>query len=400
MKLRLDTLLFRLQFLLLTGILMTQALGFSAISSLLFTATFPGTLCIWLARAGERIGPLQALGLGIVMLACISVCMDGLMNGSTVSFGYFKKLMMFCATVLLLSAAGDYRPDAGDVRFFFRCNAVLSCFLVGMYLLRKEQMHLLNGIVTVYLTFRATNPNLAAVFLCGAGMVEAIHAAVCSDRKVRLLHGFLALAMLYFILETRSRNAMLLAAVFLGACLVCYCYSPEKLPRKGYLAALIVSAPLLFAVGYLLLIYLPQVQQAFSFLIGEGKGLDSRVKIWRFAVEAFWKSPVFGAYSRISEGTGASQMHNSHLDILASYGAPVLAALVGFLFLLLQHRENRESHMRFLCMAGFSALLLSGIGEAMLFSGGMGIYIYAAVLRILANYQPESGEENRCGSCF
>ena len=35
---------------------------------------------------------------------------------------------------------------------------------------------------------------------------------------------------------------------------------------------------------------------------------------------------------------------------------------------------------------GFSVLLLTGMGEAMLFSGGLGVYIFAGVLRMLANY--------------
>jgi len=34
-------------------------------------------------------------------------------------------------------------------------------------------------------------------------------------------------------------------------------------------------------------------------------------------------------------------------------------------------------------------MLLSGLGEAILFSGGMGIYLYAGIFRVLANFDFE-----------
>ena len=51
MKLRADTLLIKLQFLLLSGIVMTQTLGKPSLSSLLFTLTFAVTVCLWLVSA-------------------------------------------------------------------------------------------------------------------------------------------------------------------------------------------------------------------------------------------------------------------------------------------------------------------------------------------------------------
>ena len=45
-----------------------------------------------------------------------------------------------------------------------------------------------------------------------------------------------------------------------------------------------------------------------------------------------------------------------------------------------------NGRIQFICQMGFAALLMSGIGEAMVFSGGQGIYIFCGVILMLANY--------------
>lgn len=389
MKLRADTLLIRLEFLALVGIVVTQALGRASLSSLLFTLTFALTAGVWLVTVIGRISRRNGLVILIVVVSCACVAANALVTNTVVSPSYFKKLIMFWSAVMAFGAMGKYQPSRKDVRFLFRWNAFLACFLAAMYLLRKDQMHLLNGLVTGFLTFRFTNPNLAAVFLSAVCMIELIHGASAKGRE-RHAHMALAGILAFFVFETRARNAQLLLAFFL----LVYLIPPRRNPEmRGWMAALVAAFPFLFAVGYLLLVYEPAVQKLFSFLIGEGKDLDSRVGIWSYALGAFAVSPIFGAYSQISGGTGASQMHNSHLDILASYGAPVFGLVCLFLFLLLRpDGSTPKGRVSFLCQTGFAALLLSGIGEAMLFSGGMGIYLFAGVLLMLANFDFEGGD--------
>jgi len=72
-----------------------------------------------------------------------------------------------------------------------------------------------------------------------------------------------------------------------------------------------------------------------------------------------------------------SQMHNSHLDIAASYGIPVL-----ILVCVLLARWLRQGRGRY--MIGFACALLLGLGEAAVFSGGLGIYIFAGLFLLLA----------------
>jgi len=377
---RADRLFLRLNCLCLWLLMAAQMLGQPRMASLLFTMTFFLTLGWWLASAAEADNKLV---LTIVILSGLSVCLNALLTQTAVSAGYFKKLIMFWFTVFLLGAVKNYPTDRGDVDFLFRGNAAIACCFLCLYLLRRQQMHLLNGMVTGYLTFRFTNPNLAAVFLAAVSMMELLHFTAASGKR-RLLHLFLGTVMAYFVYLTKARNAQLLLAVFLLLFLLRNRLL-QRGPGKG--ASLVLAGlPLWFALGYLLLVANTRVQALFSFLIGEGKGLDSRVAIWRFAMEEFVSAPLTGAYSQISQGTGASQMHNTHLDLLASYGLPVLLLVWRQLAELLEGGSGKGQN---LCRGAFFAMLLSGLGEAILFSGGMGIYLYAGIFRVLANFDFE-----------
>lgn len=382
-----DTLLVRLSVLALDGIVVTQVLSLTALASTLFTLTFALTVSLWLVTAVRRISSRNLLVLWLMLLSGFSVGLNALLTGTAVTPPYLKKLIMFWSTLLLLGAAAEYEPDRADVRFVLGCNTALAVFLTVLFLLRREQMFLINGLVTPYLTFRFTNPNLAAVFLSAVCILELIAAAADGTRRGQWGHILLAAVLGVFVGLTRARNARLLLGVF------CLVYGLMGLfPRwkpclRRWMALLLSLGPLLFAAAYLLMIHSPGVREGLDFLAGEGKGLDSRVEIWRFALEAVHNTCFLGAYSQISGGTGASQMHNSHLDILASYGVVVLALVCVLLaWVLCDPRHRQKRRLPFLCRMGFGAMVLSGLGEAMLFSGGMGVYLFAGIMLLLANY--------------
>ena len=384
MKMRTDTTLLGLNFLCLWGIILLQALGKPGLASGLFTCTFPLTLGLWLVSVEKGMEEENRLVLTIFWLSAVSVCANALLTGTVVTFSYLKKLILFWCTAALLGTVSRYRPGKGEVAFVLAGNTVLSCLLCGLYLLRRQEMYLLNGMVTGYLTFRFTNPNLSALFLAVMAMIQFARPEIGGKW---LFHRFLGCVLLYFVYRTQSRNAMLILSCFLVMGLL---PSRERLFGKRP-AALLAVLPLLFAAAYLLLVSAPWIQQRFSFLAGEGKGLDSRVEIWRFALEAVWKAPLTGAYSQISFGTGASQMHNTHLDILASYGIGVFLLVWRLTYLLLYRQGEGRTAAKF--RLALLCLFLSGIGEASLFSGGMGISLYAGMLGVLANDNDEETEE-------
>lgn len=385
MGIRADTFLIKLQYLAVVGIVVSQALGMNGVSSLLFTLTFAGTVCLWIIGAAKGISRTGALAVGIVLVSFVCVVLNALLSGSGGSFPYYKKLVIFWASVLFFSAVCECEAEESVIRFVLALNGGLAVFLILMYGLQNQQMHLFNGNISDYLTFQFENPNLAGVFLSCICMTEIIGAVRSGEGWQRAAHILLAAAMARFVAETRSRNSLLSLALFAVALLL---LGGSKRPWRGYRlgAGGMAVLPLVFALAYLVLIPLPEVQKILGFFVGEGKKLTSRVGIWSFALEAFAHSPLIGAYSQISDGTGQSQMHNTHLDILASYGIVVLVMLCVLLYQILCRAGCRRMGAgNRVCLLAFAAVLLSGIGEAMLFSGGLGIYIYAGVFLLMAN---------------
>lgn len=377
-----DSPLLKCQFLLLFGILILQATGWSGGASACFTLTFFGTVFLWIRSIEPRIRGGSVLAMLLVDLSLIHILLNAMVSGTELSFSYFKKGILFGTTVLFFDAMKNCCPDRKTVAYLFRLNTLLAVFFVGMYLGKNEAMHLLNGKVSQYLTFRFTNPNLAGAFLAEVCILEMVQVFAFSG-KHRLGHVVLAAWMAWFVGKTQSRNSQLFLTVFFLSALFLALWPKSRRVGGGW-AGFFAGFPFFFAVSYGYLLQNRWIRSLFGFWIGPGKPLDSRLEIWDRAWEAIGASPLVGAYSQISGGTGISQMHNSHIDVLASYGAAVFCLFLLFLTRLLWIPDRRDN-ISILCMAGFCCLLLSGLGEAMLFSGGMGIYLLAGALRMLAN---------------
>jgi membrane protein insertase Oxa1/YidC/SpoIIIJ len=121
-------------------------------------------------------------------------------------------------------------------------------------------------------------------------------------------------------------------------------------------------------------------------MVEEGKNLDSRVEVWGPALTNLARSPIIGAYSQITDGTGLAQMHNTHLDIACSYGIPVLVAVCMLLFRWLNQRnQTYKSKSGIAYMLGFACAIIMGMGEAALFSGSLGLYILVGGFLLLGN---------------
>lgn len=361
-------------------IVLGQVTHYTSISSAFFYASFVTTLLLWLLTLLESFDEIDFIVVLIIVLSFTNVIINGIASGADFSFDYVKKLIMFDSTVIYFALAVKINLDAKTYHILECVYAGVGLLLVAAYYIYGRKMYLLNGQYTEYLTFRFTNPNLTAVFLCCMAMFLYNSAMSAKKKLWRLFLLTLAIVEVYFVFLTRSRNGQIAVVVFIGCILVLFLRKKQikSMPQWGL--ALIAIAPLIFAQLYIKIVESSNLSTMFSFLVDEGKQLDSRVDIWRPAMRSFMESPIIGAYYQISNGTGSSQMHNTHIDILASYGLAVFALICFYLYKLMMRKQKcGGAYFTRMSMAGFVCIILLGCGEATVFSGGLGGYLFAGV---------------------
>lgn len=391
---KLDVWLFKIMFLAVMGVVVTQTLGMSGLTSTLFLLTFPLTVLLWLRCVRQTLTGLDFLMLLTVGVALVGVLISASATGASPSFSYLKKLIMFVMTLMFFQTAYRMKIQADIIRFINVAVDLLTLYLIFLFFTQPVRMYMMGNRVSAYLTFRFSNPNLTGLFLTCLYMLELYRVFTPEKWYWKALHIALSVFLAVFLVLTQARNALLIAVLFTAACMWLMLRSQNKLCIGKVWAALIATFPILFVAIYMALIYAPWIQDIFSFMVGEGKGLDSRMEVWQPGIEQLFQSPVFGAYSQISGGTGSSQMHNTHLDIACSYGIPVLILVCVLLWHYLNQSDriytNKGNYIYILC---FACAILLGMGEAALFSGGLGLYIFVGSFLMMAGSKAEESEE-------
>lgn len=394
-KQKLDTRLFKLLFLVTAGIVVTQSLGQGWLTSYLFLLTFPLTVALWIYSVRRELSSLDLLMVGIVALAMLSVMINAAATTTMPSFGYIKKLIMFAMTLMFLQTCYRVRVDQSVVDVVYRVADILTIYFIFLFFADPAVNYQINGRHSAYLTFRFSNPNMTALFLACLYMLELYRLFTPEKWYWKLLHILMAVALAVFIVLTQSRNVLLILVVFTVICAVLILRRSNRLRLGKWISALIAVFPGVFVLVYVAIVNTPWINKVFAFLVGEGKGLDSRLEIWESGIGYMASFPFLGAYSEISNGTGTFQMHNTHLDIACSYGVPVLVLVCYLLWRYLNQQNrvytNKES---FTYVLGFACAILMGIGEAALFSGGLAIYVFVGGFLLMANHMEDKEERS------
>lgn len=382
--------LLKLEYFLGAAIVICQLFSMQKMSSWLFYGTFFVTFFLWIMAAVERMDRLDLLMLSVAALSLVNILVNGVLENADFSFQYMKKWMMFCTTLLYFCVMSKIEIDKKTLSLLKIIYMVIGALLVFLFFTQTSRMYMINGRISTYLTFGFSNPNLTALFL---GCMIMFFALVGSyEKKVlwKICCFMFAAVEIFFVSETESRNVLLALVVFFTVIILRKTGFVTKLRMGKAVSVIVVLFPLIFVIVYMLVIDLDGINELFSFMVGEGKQLSSRVKIWKPALDAFRQSPLFGAYFQISDGTGESQMHNSHLDVLVSYGVVAFAVFCYYIYSIMQRIKNRENYDQIAFIA-FICTFLLGIGEAAMFSGGLGIYLYAGIFLALANSRLKDG---------
>lgn len=387
---RIDLFFFQTLYLVAAGIVVTQVLGLDNLTSMLFLSTFPLTVVLWLRTLRNTVTSSDILVMLAAGMAIISVLVDASITGADLSFEYLKKPIMFLMSLLFLQTAHRVRVGQDMVRFISRIADFLTLLLMVMYFTQFTRMHTINDIPTVYLTFRFNNPNLTALFAISLYML-VVYRLFTPERWYRKLgHILLAAFLMVVVFDTRSRNGLLVLVLYTLACAALIFRGRRQMRIGKFWAAMVSVFPAVFVGAYVAMVYMPWVQELLSFMVGEGKRLDSRMKIWGPALDCLAKSPLIGAYNETAAGFGTGHLHNTHLDIACCYGIPVLVIVCMLLYRYF-HQGGRcyTRKSSYIYMLSFLCAIMLGIGEAALFSGGLGIYVVIGAFLLLANATEE-----------
>lgn len=387
----LDRILLKALYLVVAGIVVCEVLDIQ-ITSTLFLFTFPLTVALWIRTVRQKVTGLDFAALTAIVLAFINVLINASITNTDIDFDYLKKVIMFSMSLLFLQTCYRIRVKKDMVVFINRLVDCLTILLIVAFFLWNSQMHMIDNRVSAYLTFRFSNPNLTGLFLVCLYMLELYRLFSREKWGWKLLHIAMAAFLGYFILESQSRNSLLAFVAFTAVCAWLIFKSRRQLRITKVGATVFSIAPAVFVMFYMAMVNLPWVQIILDFLVGEGKALTSRHDVWETALTALYSSPLIGAYSQISNGEGALQMHNSHLDIAASYGIVVFLLVCYLLWRYLYQKGRYYNHKsNYVYILGFVCAILLGIGEAALFSGGLGIYVFIGTFLMLANYEKQEG---------
>lgn len=366
------------------------ALGQHSIISLLFALSFIATFVFVFLKILEY----NRVNVSIVLavLCVINVTLNGLQENGRMNFDYYKKVIMFCCFVFLVyysiqehDAVPDYLLKIIEV-----LPVIAGTFLVFSYYYMGN-----TAIVAQGITLGFTNPNFTGMWLLHFFLYGALFVlkAFRGGSKLRLLYIPVLLVIYNLIPETGARSCQIGALAFFAFILL----KPLMTRSPGFFAAIIAVFPLVFAIFYLAFVDQEWFQNMFSFMVSEGKNLTSRVRVWTRALNGLAKHPIFGNYSGLSYGTGQSQMHNTHVDVLASYGIFPFVLFIKILYdRLVRSCRKTTSIYQTAAFGAFCAVIVSGSFEAAMVSGAMGLNLLTVGLLLLAqNDLPKENEQKQ-----
>lgn len=381
-RLRLDDKMYILELFLVISICFFTMIEQSAVVSVLFAATFILMVLIVLLQLWlkPKLNNLHIIAFSLLVLSFVHVTM----SADALSFDYYKKLIMFACTVLMLPVVESTQVNRKMVNWVLGLNLLLAMLYAIMYFAVGVR-----GEIADHLTLNFSNPNATGMFLMHSVLYCAISFYYFRHWLPKFLAAILTLVILWLLWQTDARSTLVAMFGFAFFAVINIVLKKEiKISPK--ISFVLVLLPLLVAAVYLAIAETDFLNRWFGFFISEGKPMTSRVRIWSNVLAWYRNAPIVGAYNGISGGTGVSQLHNTHLDVLTSYGTVPFV-----LFIMLLHQGivrilplAKTSFSR-MCMFAFYAVLIQGSFEAALVSGGTGLYILSFGFLLLAKYNPE-----------
>ena len=375
---RTDDKLYIAELLLLFGICVCTVTRNGDTASTFFKTTFIVLLVAVLLQIYQKqvINELHLMASATILIAFAHI----IIRTDVYTFSYFKKFIIFSSTVLMIPFVDGISVTRKMVRWILRINLAIAL----IYPIAYWGFGIRGWLGGRYLTLYFSNPNLTAMYLMHSILYCAISFYYFRHWLTKLFSILLTAALLWLDYQTGARSTFVALAVF-AILSFANIVLKKDIRISSSISALLLWSPLIIAVTYLMIYNSGILERWFSFLIEEGKPMSSRVGVWTDALEAYKGHLLLGAYHDISEGTGMSQMHNIHLDILTSYG-PVPFVLFVLLLIRCVNKvlPSADTNLTRMALYAFYAVIIQSAFEAALVSGGVGLYVMSFGFLLLA----------------
>lgn len=352
--------------------------------SICFALSFIVLLAYTIRRA--TIKKFEILPLLLIATALVNVLVNGLLsNEANLGFDYFKKVIMFSAFVLMLYfSEKDFVSDK-TISIVKGVPVVCALLLVVSYFFLGNTTRYAGGV-----TLGFSNPNFTGMWLLHLSIYTLLF--VIYEEKhflLRVFSGILFVSAVWLIFQTKARSCLIGIVLFCALCLIGKVLG-KYIARNAIVSTAVIITPILVVILYHYLLNASWFLNLFSSFVSAGKGLDSRLAVWDPAIKLLKSNFILGDYSGISNGTGASQLHNTHLDVICSYGiVPFLLFLSLLNSVCRRVSEQSMEYSNYCALCGFISVIIMGSFEAAVVAGAMGMNILTAGLIILANAKEE-----------
>lgn len=367
-------------------------LGLNGIASNLFLLTFPFVVLVFFVKIYSANIPrdYHIIIISTLILSGLNVLMNGMSldASDSGSFDYYKKVIMFNMTLIWIVCCTFTFISRATVWVELILVALINIIFIIYY---QQGFNIEFG--TTLLTLNFTNSNFAGVVMVTTLLYILLPIFGGKDLGLKGFGRIVFLAVLILIaitifgifILTGCRGAFGTLTLFILLVVI------DRIPRlnfrlKKWMIACIVAFPFVFALLYVA--YINTLDIDMSFGMQAGKNNDSRMTIWQPIVSNFFHYVLIGDYSGISYGTGLSQMHNTHLDIFASYGfLPLLLYMLLLYKAIVRVQKNIYCRFQRLSLYAFVSCFVFMTFEACFVAGSMGLYLLVGGFLMLANYQ-------------
>ena len=371
-------------FLIAFGVIFNTMNGTLSITSFLISLSFIFVLLMFVKQASS--GEIKKQYLRLISFSLVLVFLNVTLSGVG-GFGYYKKSIMYMATITWMICSVNQTLSKRTIWVILLINIAINALYLLFY---RQGFSIYEG--EVLLTLNFTNPNQTGLFILNSILYVGIIIAAGMDLIEKKIYYFLMLAILvplFFVttkllILTGCRSSFMSLALFILLVMLDY-VSKGNFKIKKWMSLCISVAPFIFVFIYLK--YASNLSIDVSMGIDNaGKSSDTRISVWKPIIDNFWHYFIIGDYYGISNGTGMSQMHNTHLDIYASYGIVPLILYIRIVYMVIcQSVQNSCCRFQRVSLYAFIACMVSCVFEASLVAGSAGMFLLTVGFLAFAN---------------